>query len=266
MQVLYDRSLKVKSAIPHPLIMGVIRECGGKMHLGQEQWQQAYQDFFEAFKSYDESGSLKKLQCLKYLVLANMLMKSDVDPFEAQEVFCCCRRSLVGVSLFRVRFPFPVQSKPYKNDPEILAMTSLVRAYQANDIRDFERILKTNRSNIMGDSFVSEYIQGLLRALLTRAGLAHPLFPPDLLKNIRTEVLVKLIRPYTRVRLDFVSAELNVPAAEVETLLVACILDGAVAGRIDQVAQCLILNPQASASAKYVYFFLPVVYVGSSFS
>lgn len=30
---LYERSLKVRSAIPHPLIMSIIRECGGKMHL-----------------------------------------------------------------------------------------------------------------------------------------------------------------------------------------------------------------------------------------
>lgn len=85
-QALYDKSLRIKSAIPHPLIMGIIRECGGKMHLGEEQWALAYQDFFEAFKSYDESGSPKKLNCLKYLVLANMLMKSDVDPFDAPEV------------------------------------------------------------------------------------------------------------------------------------------------------------------------------------
>lgn len=27
----------------------------------------------------------------------------------------------------------------------------------------------------------------------------------DLLRNIRTQVLIKLIRPYTRVRIDFVS-------------------------------------------------------------
>ena len=40
----------------------------------------------KAFKNYDESGSAKKVTCLKYLVLANMLMKSNVDPFDAQEV------------------------------------------------------------------------------------------------------------------------------------------------------------------------------------
>ena len=29
----YEQAMKVKSAIPHPLIMGVIHECGGKMHM-----------------------------------------------------------------------------------------------------------------------------------------------------------------------------------------------------------------------------------------
>ena len=33
LKALYDQSLHIKSAIPHPLILGVIRECGGKMHL-----------------------------------------------------------------------------------------------------------------------------------------------------------------------------------------------------------------------------------------
>lgn len=35
------------------------------------------------------------MQCLKYMVLANMLMESKVDPFDAQE------------------------AKPYKQDPEV---------------------------------------------------------------------------------------------------------------------------------------------------
>ncbi len=45
----------------------------------------------------------RRTTCLKYLVLANMLMKSGINPFDSQE------------------------AKPYKNDPEILAMTNLVR-------------------------------------------------------------------------------------------------------------------------------------------
>ena len=75
----------------------------------------------QAFKSYDEAGAHRRVQCLKYLVLAYMLMESSVDPFDAQE------------------------AKPYKNDLEVTAMTDLVQAYQRNDINSFEKILKANR-------------------------------------------------------------------------------------------------------------------------
>ncbi|OBS71190.1 hypothetical protein A6R68_00269, partial [Neotoma lepida] len=109
LKALYEQSLHIKSAIPHPLIMGVIRgkfglerKCGGKMHLREGEFEKAHTDFFEAFKNYDESGSPRRTTCLKYLVLANMLMKSGINPFDSQE------------------------AKPYKNDPEILAMTNLV--------------------------------------------------------------------------------------------------------------------------------------------
>jgi len=116
-------------------------------------------------------------------------------------------------------------------------------AYQNNDIRQFEKILKNNRRTIMDDRFVSEYIQGepLVLCAGYRLGATPgpisystdratlPCSPPhptaDLLKNIRTEVLVKLIQPYTRVRIPFISKALNIPEEDVEALLVSCILD-----------------------------------------
>ena len=199
LKALYEQSLHIKSAIPHPLIMGVIRECGGKMHLREGDYEKAHTDFFEAFKNYDESGSGRRTTCLKYLVLANMLMKSGINPFDSQE------------------------AKPYKNDPEILAMTNLVSAYQNDDINEFEKILKTNRKNIMDDPFIREHIE-------------------DLLRNIRTQVLIKLIKPYTRIHIPFISKELNIDTDEVESLLVSCILDNTIHGRIDQVNQLLELT------------------------
>ncbi|XP_074650276.1 COP9 signalosome complex subunit 2 [Tubulanus polymorphus] len=199
LKALYEQSLHIKSAIPHPLIMGVIRECGGKMHLREGEYEKAHTDFFEAFKNYDESGSPRRTTCLKYLVLANMLMKSGINPFDSQE------------------------AKPYKNDPEILAMTNLVSSYQNNDINEFEKILKMNRKNIMEDPFIREHIE-------------------DLLRNIRTQVLIKLIMPYTRIHIPFISKELNIDVTEVENLLVSCILDSTIQGRIDQVNQVLELN------------------------
>ncbi|KAM3960909.1 COP9 signalosome complex subunit 2 alien [Aphomia sociella] len=208
LKALYEQSLHIKSAIPHPLIMGVIRECGGKMHLREGEFEKAHTDFFEAFKNYDESGSPRRTTCLKYLVLANMLMKSGINPFDSQE------------------------AKPYKNDPEILAMTNLVMAYQNNDINEFESILKHNRNNIMDDPFIREHIE-------------------DLLRNIRTQVLIKLIGPYTRIHIPFISKELNIDEKEVENLLVTCILDNTISGRIDQVNSVLELQSSARGAARY---------------
>ena len=36
-QEIYNAATSVRSAIPHPRIMGVIKECGGKMWMGERQ-------------------------------------------------------------------------------------------------------------------------------------------------------------------------------------------------------------------------------------
>ena len=136
-----------------------------------------------------------------HLVLSNMLSKSNINPFDSQE------------------------AKPYKNDPEIIAMT---RSRYSFDIcpplyiwRTLRRLVCCPRRNldhltignthfilwvnfqrsiskwrywtisknfefdpqirltIMGDQFIKENIESLLRL-------------------IRTQVLVKLKKPYTR--------------------------------------------------------------------
>ncbi|XP_065323502.1 COP9 signalosome complex subunit 2-like isoform X2 [Gordionus sp. m RMFG-2023] len=185
---LYENCLHIKSAIPHPLIMGVIRECGGKMHLREHEFEKAHVDFFEAFKNYDESGSSRRTACLKYLVLANMLMKSGINPFDSQE------------------------AKPYKNDPEIIAMTDLVTAYQNGDIVKFESVLERDSSC---NDFNNSIITSKDKALVNRISIMDDPFirehVEELLKNIRTQVLMKcLVKPYTRVKIKFLADKLNV--------------------------------------------------------
>lgn len=62
------------------------------------------------------------------------------------------------------------------------------------------------------------------------------LYMDDILRTMRTQVLLKAIAPYTRVTLPYVASELNgIPVTDVEDLLVSLILDGKVEGKIDQV-------------------------------
>ena len=196
---LYMKALLIKSAIPHPRILGVIRECAGKMKLSERDYEGAYTDFFEAFKAYDEAGSHRRIQCLKYVVLSNMLTVSSINAFDSQE------------------------AKAYKNDPAIVNMTDLLSAYQRNDIKTFESILAKNSDILLDDEFIRENIV-------------------QLFKNIRTHVLLEMLKPYTRIRLQFLAKELNIEVGEVETLLASLILDGRIVGKMDQLEGVLLLD------------------------
>lgn len=72
------------------------------------------------------------------------------------------------------------------------------------------------RATINDDPFIRNYIE-------------------DLLRNIRTQVVMAMVGPFTRIRIPYVSQKLNIPEPDVEQLLVALILDGKIHGRIDQV-------------------------------
>ena len=204
----FDKAMRVQGGIPHPRTLAIIQELGGKMHMQSREFEKAATTFFSAFKSYDEAGDRARLRCLKYLVLSSMLHASSINPFDSQE------------------------ARPYRDDPEILAMTQLVSAFQNNEIKKFESILRSSQGRtIKNDEFIAEYLS-------------------DLLRTIRTQVLIKVIGPYERISLKAIARELNgIPTEDVESLLVALILDGRLKGRIDQVDGVLLKNPEAGSSA-----------------
>lgn len=141
---LYYQALAINSAIPHPRTIGLIRECGAKMHMREFNWDEAFADFFDAFKNYDEAGSPRRIACLKYWVLASLLANKAVDPFDSTE------------------------SKPYKTHPEIIPMDQLKDAHHANDVAQFEKVLAQHSKVILEDNFIKEYIPQLMRIMRIR--------------------------------------------------------------------------------------------------
>ena len=190
LKTLYQKALTVRSAVPHPKVQGVIRECGGKMHMSEENWKEAQSAFFESFKNYDEAGSMQRIQVLKYLVLTTMLMGSTIDPFESQE------------------------TKPYRTDPRIAAMTELVSAYQGDDVHKYEAILKDN-PDLLQDKFIAENIDEVSRTL-------------------RTKAVLKLVAPYSRFTLAFIAKHIKIPISEVQDIVGVLIVDKKLKAKINQ--------------------------------
>ncbi|KAJ1952992.1 hypothetical protein EC988_003251 [Linderina pennispora] len=205
---IYTECVGIKSAISHPRVLGLIRECGGKMFMSEQNWEGARSDFFESFKNYDEAGSPQRIQVLKYLVLASMLSESEINPFASPE------------------------TKSYRDDPSISAMTNLVTAYEQQDLETFERILRQNPRDIENDTFIKNYIG-------------------DLRRTVRMQALQTAVAPYTRVRIDRLARRLNIDMPVVEELLIALILDKRLMAKIDQENAILILEQQSADSSQY---------------
>jgi len=186
--------------------LAIFHFCGGKILMEQREWEKAHSSFHEAFRFFEEAGQSLRIPCLKYILLANMLLVSGIDPFDSPE------------------------AKNLRHHPEIEPMANLLVAYQNNAIHDFERILRQNDKAIRGDPFIRSFMD-------------------DLLREMRTQVLLILIKPYTRIRIGFLAQELNIKATEVESLLVDLILDNKIVGKIDQVNQLLSLESSTIASS-----------------
>lgn len=88
-------------------------------------------------------------------------MESSINPFDSQE------------------------TKPYQNDPEIIAMTNLVAAYQRKEIKEFEKILKgkieliggfmgvDSHATILSDPFIKVHIDSVLKNIRNQGTFSY---------------------------------------------------------------------------------------------
>jgi COP9 signalosome complex subunit 2 len=199
MKKIYPRTLNLNAAVADPRIMGVIREEGGRMHMRDASWDDAYNEFYAGFRAYQEAGNARAKDCLKYVVLANMLALSDINPFDARE------------------------AKAYQEETEVAAMRRLRVCYDGNDLRQFETTLCDKRNNIQSDPFLMEYVDPLRR-------------------RMREQVLLALVKPYRRVKLDFLAGKLNLSVEAVEQVVVTMILDDRIKGEVDMLEGHLVLQ------------------------
>ena len=207
MREAYEKTQKLGSAVQDPRIMGGIHESGGKMLLEEGKWKEAYDEFFMAFRHMQDAGDARAKQNLKYVVLANILSLSKINPFDSRE------------------------AKVYQNDDEIKAMLGLRNAFEQSDIKEFQRILADPRAGVANDAVIGRHVSNMLR-------------------TIRFEVLTRLVRPYNRVRVDFLAREIGVAVPDAEQLLVHLILDRKIEGaKLDQQAGILDLAASKRASS-----------------
>lgn len=76
---------QLTAVIADPRVMGVIKECGGKMFMAEKKWDLALNELNDCFKFYNESGNSKAKMTLVFVMLASILAKSAIDFSSSRE-------------------------------------------------------------------------------------------------------------------------------------------------------------------------------------
>jgi COP9 signalosome complex subunit 2 len=135
---IYQKSMTLKSAICHPRIMGSIREGGGIWHMKQKAWDKAQKEFLEAFRNYEDADCPSKIQCINYLLLANLMDGCRSDPFDIPEIAA------------------------YQNNPIVQFVRKFVLFHQKSDLKSLQELMNTESSPSIGNSLQYELINNLL--------------------------------------------------------------------------------------------------------
>lgn len=85
MNRVYPKTTRLNTVINDPRVMGVIKECGGKMYMSEKKWALALTELNDCFKFYQEGGNIKAKNVLVYVILASILAKSEVDFMASRE-------------------------------------------------------------------------------------------------------------------------------------------------------------------------------------
>jgi COP9 signalosome complex subunit 2 len=72
--------------VADPRTLGVLKEMDGRTALAEHRYSEAYEACFDSFKHYQECGNgLKAKEMLKLVVVASLLARSDINPFDTRE-------------------------------------------------------------------------------------------------------------------------------------------------------------------------------------
>lgn len=196
---LYSKTHNLAADVNDAKVMCIIHECWGKYWAHRNMWEDAYKDFYQSFKMFNESGDPRSARAIKYAVVANILADSEEDPFALRE------------------------AGSMKSNESVAPIVRLREAFETDDIHTFGEVLRTSEEQLTSDPFIKKNVV--------------PLF-----LQLRSKVLLKLVQPYDRIKMDFLCRQLIAKPDEVESLVVSMILDGRINGKLDQFQNILDLS------------------------
>ena len=117
--------------IEDPRVVGVIKECGGKMYMSEKKWEEALKQFWDGFVSLTESGHQRAPTILKYVILTMLLSNTETEYLTQRE------------------------AKIYANDPQIVAMIDLKEGVKENNIEKILKVIGDKTVRLLDDPLIA---------------------------------------------------------------------------------------------------------------
>ncbi|CAH7675233.1 26S proteasome non-ATPase regulatory subunit 11 [Phakopsora pachyrhizi] len=124
------------------------------------------------------------------------------------------------------------------------AMQAIAKAHEDRNLAGFEEALKVYKAELSDDPIVRNHLASLYDTLLEQN-------------------LIRIIEPYSRIELSYISEQVKLPLRDVEAKLSQMILDKTFDGILDQGEGCLEVFDKASAEKIYDYSLETLKQIGS---
>eukprot|EP00922_Rhytidocystis_sp_ex-Travisia-forbesii_P015893 GHVS01023675.1.p1 GENE.GHVS01023675.1~~GHVS01023675.1.p1 ORF type:complete len:446 (+),score=97.75 GHVS01023675.1:569-1906(+) len=150
---LVEKAQAIRSAAADPKDLAIIGHEHGHICMTQKNWNIAYNEFFEAFRNYQEAASSSRgKRALICAVFCNMMAESQINPFDSQE------------------------ARSYQNDVELTQIIALRTAFEAKDMKSFLKVLVESDNSIPAEPLLKAYLPELIHTARLRA--LHSLVKP----------------------------------------------------------------------------------------
>lgn len=206
------RALSVSSACPYGQ-QAEIDLLNGMYLSDDHAYSTASSYFIESLEGFIQDNNINKARlALRYILVCNIMARYYKS--RASEKYSNTSITSILNSKYAVKI---------KDDEYIQLLILINDICNKRDLRHYNEILINNKMLIEADHYIYKHMCDLYDILLQ-------------------ENILKIIEPYSHVKINFIAEKLGFDEVLIENKLGKMILDGTINGVLDHVSRCLILN------------------------
>lgn len=192
-----------------PAIQGNLDKLAGLVHAEEGDFKTAYSYFIESVDAY------------------SMVVNDDSYASEAADSLKFMLLCKIALNQVEEIESFLTKVKASMNERDLAAIKAVGQAYKDKSLKVFQKALVDYSSELQSDPIISAHFDTLY-------------------DNLMVQNILRLVAPYSTVKISFLAKELDLPESLIESKLSLMILDEKLKGILDQQDRCLVITKEVN--------------------